>query len=82
MITLPNVAGSNHSLSLSNREGVSTTGGLRFPDEFVRHKVLDLVGDLANLGRPVAAHIVAVRAGHVQHLQLVEKLRALWRGVL
>jgi UDP-3-O-[3-hydroxymyristoyl] N-acetylglucosamine deacetylase len=56
--------------------GVETTGGLRFADEFARHKVLDLLGDLACLGRPLLAHVIAVRAGHVLHLQLVERLRA------
>jgi UDP-3-O-[3-hydroxymyristoyl] N-acetylglucosamine deacetylase len=71
------LGGSLDNAIVVDRESVSTTGGLRFPDEFVRHKVLDLLGDLANLGRPLDAHIVAVRAGHVQHLQLVEKLRAL-----
>jgi len=35
---------------------------LRFPDEFVRHKVLDLVGDLALLGMPILGHVVATRA--------------------
>ncbi|GHS95929.1 UDP-3-O-acyl-N-acetylglucosamine deacetylase [Synergistales bacterium] len=57
-------------------DGVETTGGLRFPDEFARHKTLDLVGDLACIGRPLMAHVVAVRAGHALHLQLVERLRS------
>jgi hypothetical protein len=60
--------------------GAETAGGLRFPDEFARHKILDLLGDLANLGCPLLAHVVAVRAGHVQHLQLVERLRAVLPG--
>ncbi|MDR1048615.1 MAG: UDP-3-O-acyl-N-acetylglucosamine deacetylase [Synergistaceae bacterium] len=60
--------------------GVETAGGLRFQDEFVRHKVLDLLGDLAALGRPLVAHVAAVRAGHAQHLRLTEKLRVLSRG--
>lgn len=47
---------------------------LRFPDEFVRHKVLDLVGDLALLGRPVRGHFRAWRAGHALHLQAVRRL--------
>ena len=61
---------------LVGADGVETAGGLRFPDEFVRHKTLDLVGDLACLGRPLVAHIVAVRAGHALHLQLAERLRS------
>jgi UDP-3-O-[3-hydroxymyristoyl] N-acetylglucosamine deacetylase len=60
--------------------GVETAGGLRFPDEFARHKVLDLLGDLANLGRPLTAHVITVRAGHTQHLQLTERLRSALGG--
>lgn len=44
---------------------------LRFPDEFVRHKVLDLVGDLALLGRPVRGYFKARRAGHALHLRAI-----------
>jgi UDP-3-O-[3-hydroxymyristoyl] N-acetylglucosamine deacetylase len=56
-------------------------GPLRFPDEFVRHKVLDLIGDLALLGKQVIGHIVADRAGHAMHTALVSRLlrdRSLW----
>lgn len=56
-------------------ETVQAKGGLHWPDEFVRHKVLDIIGDLAAVGRPVNAHIIAVRAGHELHLKLAEKLR-------
>ena len=49
--------------------------GLRFPDECVRHKMVDLLGDLMLLGRPLVAHVVALRAGHATHLRLVERLR-------
>lgn len=56
-------------------EKIQAAGGLRWPDEFVRHKVLDLMGDLAAVGCPVNAHIIAVRAGHELHLKLAEKLR-------
>ena len=50
-------------------------GPLRFPDEFVRHKLLDLAGDLALLGRPVAGRITACKAGHRLHLQVVRFLK-------
>jgi len=50
-------------------------GRLRFPDEFVRHKVLDLVGDLALVGRPVTGHVVAHKAGHSMHAALAALLR-------
>ncbi|MBQ7155689.1 MAG: UDP-3-O-acyl-N-acetylglucosamine deacetylase [Synergistaceae bacterium] len=56
-------------------EEIQAKGGLHWPDEFVRHKVLDLIGDLAAVGRPVNAHIIAVKAGHELHLKLAEKLR-------
>jgi UDP-3-O-[3-hydroxymyristoyl] N-acetylglucosamine deacetylase len=54
---------------------------LRFPDEFVRHKVLDLIGDLALLGRQILGNVVADRAGHAMHTALVSRLlrdRSLW----
>jgi UDP-3-O-[3-hydroxymyristoyl] N-acetylglucosamine deacetylase len=56
-------------------------GPLRFADEFGRHKALDLIGDLALVGRPLQARIVAHRAGHALHTQFVTKLladRSLW----
>ena len=52
-------------------------GPLRFKDEFVRHKILDLIGDLALIGRPVVGEITAYRAGHALHSRFVgEILRA------
>lgn len=56
-------------------------GPLRFSDEFVRHKILDLIGDLALLGKQVIGRIVADRAGHAMHTALVSRLlkdRSLW----
>ena len=56
-------------------------GPLRFPDEYVRHKVLDLIGDLALAGRRLEGHVVAVRAGHAMHTALVSRLlkdRSAW----
>jgi UDP-3-O-[3-hydroxymyristoyl] N-acetylglucosamine deacetylase len=50
-------------------------GPLRFPDECVRHKIADLIGDLFLLGRPVLGRFVAVRAGHALHLRMVRALR-------
>jgi UDP-3-O-[3-hydroxymyristoyl] N-acetylglucosamine deacetylase len=65
------------------RDGVEN-GPLRFPDEFVRHKVLDLVGDLALLGKPILGRIVADRAGHAMHTALVSRIlrdKTLWEEV-
>jgi len=56
-------------------------GPLRFPDEYVRHKVLDLIGDLALAGRRIEGHVVAQRAGHAMHTALVSRLlkdRSAW----
>lgn len=55
-------------------EGVVNQSGLRFPNEFVRHKVLDLMGDVALLGFPFIGHIVAERSGHAMHTRLVEQI--------
>jgi UDP-3-O-[3-hydroxymyristoyl] N-acetylglucosamine deacetylase len=55
-------------------QGVMNESGLRFPDEFVRHKVLDLIGDMALLGLPVIGHLVANRSGHALHTRLVEAI--------
>lgn len=55
------------------REGIKN-GPLRFPDEFVRHKVLDLIGDLALIGHPVLGRVEADRAGHAMHTALVRRL--------
>ena len=51
-------------------------GELRFADEFSRHKALDLIGDLALLGRPLKALVVAQKAGHALHTHLVTRLLA------
>ena len=48
--------------------------GLRYPDEFVRHKILDIVGDLYVLGRPLQAHIIAIKAGHYVNSRLTEMI--------
>jgi len=55
-------------------KGVVNDGGLRFPDEFVRHKVLDLMGDLTLLGGPILGHVIAARSGHQSHVEFVRKL--------
>ncbi len=52
-------------------------GGLRWPDEPCRHKTLDLIGDLALLGRPLHAHVTVERGGHALHVALVRALSEL-----
>jgi UDP-3-O-[3-hydroxymyristoyl] N-acetylglucosamine deacetylase len=51
-------------------------GELRYPNEFGRHKTLDLIGDLALIGQPLLARVVAHKAGHALHTQLVSRLLA------
>ena len=57
-----------------NRRSVLNEDGLRFKDEFVRHKVLDLIGDLALLGSPVLGHVIASRSGHALHHSLMQAI--------
>jgi UDP-3-O-[3-hydroxymyristoyl] N-acetylglucosamine deacetylase/3-hydroxyacyl-[acyl-carrier-protein] dehydratase len=47
---------------------------MRFPDEFVRHKILDLIGDIYLIGKPLKAHIIAIRCGHAANIALTRKL--------
>jgi UDP-3-O-acyl N-acetylglucosamine deacetylase len=55
-------------------------GPLRFPDEMVRHKIIDLLGDLCLLGRPLRAYVSAWRAGHARHIEFLEALRKAIEG--
>lgn len=57
-----------------NRKSILNEDGLRYKDEFIRHKVLDLVGDLALLGCPLLGHVSAYKAGHTQHLGFMEAI--------
>jgi UDP-3-O-[3-hydroxymyristoyl] N-acetylglucosamine deacetylase len=64
--------------SLDNAIVLGETGvlnnALRFEDEFVRHKILDAIGDLALVGYPVIGHLVAHRAGHALHTEFAAKI--------
>jgi len=62
-------------------EGMLNDTGLRFADEFVRHKILDIIGDLALLGMPILGKVKAERSGHIMHAGLMAKLlrvRSAW----
>ena len=52
---------------LIREDRVASPEGLRFPDELARHKILDLIGDLALLGRPLIAHVISIRSGHASN---------------
>lgn len=56
------------------QSGVLNPEGMRAPDECCRHKALDLIGDLALLGRPLLGHVIAERAGHAMHAALVKTI--------
>lgn len=62
------LGGSLENAIVVDESGVLNAEGLRFIDEFARHKVLDLVGDLALLGFPLLGHVIARKSGHTQHL--------------
>src|SRR6266849_4864052 len=60
-------------------DAVLTTEPLRYPDEFVRHKMLDIVGDLSLLGRPIHGHLIAVKPSHAGNCELVRRIQAQMR---
>nr|WP_241635069.1 UDP-3-O-acyl-N-acetylglucosamine deacetylase [Fusobacterium gastrosuis] len=71
------LGGSLENAIVIKKDGVLNSEGLRFEDEFVRHKMLDIIGDLKILNRPIKAHIIAVKAGHlidVEFAQLLAKI--------
>jgi UDP-3-O-[3-hydroxymyristoyl] N-acetylglucosamine deacetylase len=55
-------------------DGMLNQTPLRFDDEFVRHKILDIIGDLALLGMPIKGRVTAEKSGHSVHAQLMSKL--------
>ena len=57
------------------KDGVLNPDGLRFEDEFVRHKILDLIGDLKVLNRPIKGHIIAIKAGHALDIEFAKLLK-------
>lgn len=59
-----------------NRKSVLNEDGLRYDDEFIRHKVLDLVGDLALMGCPILGEVTAFKTGHTEHLGLMQTIAA------
>jgi UDP-3-O-[3-hydroxymyristoyl] N-acetylglucosamine deacetylase len=68
--------GSLENAIILGEKGVMNSSGLRFKDEFVRHKVLDSIGDLAILGFPIYGHIIANKSGHSTNIKFLKKLLA------
>jgi UDP-3-O-[3-hydroxymyristoyl] N-acetylglucosamine deacetylase len=64
--------------SLENAIVIGDTGvlnnALRFDDEFVRHKILDVIGDMALVGHPIIGHLVAHRGGHALHTEFAARV--------
>ena len=68
------LGGSLKNTLILSDHGLLNEGGLRFSDEFVRHKILDLIGDMALLGLPFIGELVAIRSGHALHARLVDRI--------
>jgi UDP-3-O-[3-hydroxymyristoyl] N-acetylglucosamine deacetylase len=66
--------GSLENAILIKDDNVVNPGGLRFQDEMVRHKILDLIGDLSLIGIPFLAHIIAIRSGHASNIAFAKEL--------
>jgi len=73
---LQDVFGYHKPVTISE-QGILNSHPLRYYNEFVRHKVLDLIGDIALLGMPIKGHILAARSGHKTNVELVKKLRTI-----
>ena len=66
--------GSLENAVIIRDDAILTTEPLRYPDEFVRHKILDIIGDLSLVGAPLTGHIVAVRPGHAANCELARQI--------
>jgi len=63
----------DNAIVLGDKE-VLNGNGMRFRDEFVRHKILDAVGDISLIGYPIFGHIIANKSGHTLHIKLLKKI--------
>ena len=68
------LGGSLENAVVVGADGPLNPEGLRYSDEFVRHKILDIIGDLYVLGTPIKAHIIAIKAGHYVNSRLTEMI--------
>lgn len=59
------------------KDGVMNSEGLRYEDEFVRHKILDMIGDLKVLNRPIEGHIIAIKSGHALDIEFANIIKDL-----
>src|SRR5204862_6848932 len=68
------LGGSLDNAIVLGETGVLNQNALRFEDEFVRHKILDVIGDLSLVGYPVIGHLVAHRGGHALHTAFASRI--------
>jgi UDP-3-O-[3-hydroxymyristoyl] N-acetylglucosamine deacetylase/3-hydroxyacyl-[acyl-carrier-protein] dehydratase len=61
-------------------EGIMNPEPLRFKDEFVRHKILDLIGDLSLLGRRIQGHVISAKSGHASNVQFINEIARRYRN--
>jgi UDP-3-O-[3-hydroxymyristoyl] N-acetylglucosamine deacetylase len=66
--------GSLDNAVIVDDEGILNTSGLRFKDEFVRHKILDAVGDFSLIGMPIEGHVVMEKSGHTANVHFLKRL--------
>tara|TARA_B100001123_G_C14725537_1_gene794867 strand:- start:225 stop:647 length:423 start_codon:yes stop_codon:yes gene_type:complete len=71
---MKNLFGLDHN-NLNGSNGILNGKVLRYKNEPVRHKTLDLIGDLALLGVPIKGHVTAARAGHASNVEFVKKIK-------
>ncbi|MDR3258179.1 MAG: UDP-3-O-acyl-N-acetylglucosamine deacetylase [Fusobacteriaceae bacterium] len=71
------LGGSLENAIVIKNDGVLNPEGLRYEDEFVRHKMLDIIGDLKILNRPIIGHIIAIKAGHALDIEFAKMLNCL-----
>lgn len=71
--------GSLENAVVISDDAVLTTEPMRYPEEFVRHKILDIIGDLALIGCPILAHVVAVKPSHEANVELARRIHAQMR---
>lgn len=71
------LGGSLDNAIVIKKDGVLNPDGLRYEDEFVRHKMLDIVGDLKVLNRPIKGHIIAIKAGHALDVEFANLIKNL-----
>ncbi len=74
--------GSLENAVVIREDAVLTTEPLRYPDEFVRHKILDIVGDLSLVGRPLCGHLIAIKPSHSGNCELARQICAQMRKPL